>query len=985
MLLSNRTSTSKTRWGKTNAKPLLLTVGVGALLLLFALLALPKIRAFWRIAFPNNATPNYIYCDAEAVNDGKFVGGGHIFNGGGTQSKDKARGGNHSSKLTPKNLYGMTYVMEYPNAGDRYTASVWRHQSQPGIAMLAVSGSEGSNFYFQDGEAVEKGDDGWEKLQISFVVPTSHTPEQIKIFPYLSAKEGIAYFDDLTIEKLTDASKVAPFKVPEIKLELSETALLKIERKRQAALHAGLLISEDADWVKGKINTQNEKLPIKLRLKGDWLDHLQGKKWSFRIKVNDPYAWNRLVTFSIQTPLAREYLKEWVFHQILKREDVLSPRYDFAEVWLNNQARGVYAYEEHFDKQLPEFHNRREGVIVRFSEDAFWQNIRREYEKYGKNIHNREFVKAFEGAQIRPFKAGKTLNTPHLARQFEIAQNLMLQYKNASTPPAQIFDLERLAKYYAIIDLAKAYHGVVWHNQRFYYNSITARLEPIGFDGYGAHMKNWRNRAFIGYGMFNPKHPDEGIHTALFKDAAFIEKYTTFLYKFSAKAYAEKLMLDLDADIDQRQVFLNREFSDYAYKKGEILANARKIRSIMLPFNTESLKAHLQSKEGGKQRLKIINHHCLPLQIRGFGATTNELANTLNASPLLPVQLKNALPEYTDMDAPANAKFVFFGMPGCDSVFHSPITPFPAPVPQSPSQQLFNKLQLGNNEVMEIHGKTVLMKAGTHQVQKNIIIPEGYEVRFEPDVQLNFTGGAGFVSRSPVFAYGTQDRPIKISSSDGTGKGFTVLQANQRSVLKHVLIENMNTFNFDGWTLTGALTFYESDVELVECAVTGNKCEDALNIIRSNFEINRILISHTFSDGFDADFCTGTIRNGRFMHTGNDGMDFSGSRISVEDCTVENAGDKGLSVGEQAFITVNKITINGAVIGLASKDLSELTVDELTLRNCQQGMAAYQKKPEFGGAQITIKKYQTENVKALHKIERGSTLKLEGTVFEGKL
>jgi len=36
---------------------------------------------------------------------------------------------------------------------------------------------------------------------------------------------------------------------------------------------------------------------------------------------------------------------------------------------LNGQDMGVYAFEEHFDKLLIESNNRREGPIVKFSEN----------------------------------------------------------------------------------------------------------------------------------------------------------------------------------------------------------------------------------------------------------------------------------------------------------------------------------------------------------------------------------------------------------------------------------------------------------------------------------------------------------------------------------------------------------------------------------------------------------------------------------------
>ena len=51
-------------------------------------------------------------------------------------------------------------------------------------------------------------------------------------------------------------------------------------------------------------NKTSEKIKAKLRLKGDWLDHLKGDQWSFRVETASDKSWNRLKTFSIQNPPA---------------------------------------------------------------------------------------------------------------------------------------------------------------------------------------------------------------------------------------------------------------------------------------------------------------------------------------------------------------------------------------------------------------------------------------------------------------------------------------------------------------------------------------------------------------------------------------------------------------------------------------------------------------------------------------------------------
>ena len=78
-------------------------------------------------------------------------------------------------------------------------------------------------------------------------------------------------------------------------------------------------------------------------------------------------------------------------------------------------------------------------------------------------------------------------------------------------------------------------------------------------------------------------------------------------------------------------------------------------------------------------------------------------------------------------------------------------------------------------------------------------------------------------------------------------------------------------------------------------------------------------ISNTFADGFDADFCEGLIDNLSIEDTGNDAIDFSGSVVNIKRMDIHRAGDKGISVGEEAHVNVASAYINGANIGVCSK------------------------------------------------------------------
>lgn len=952
------------------------------------------------------------FCNAEVVKDGKFIGRTKTFKNGKTQSSEMAFSGKYSSKtgMADGLTFGISVDLSDFIAGESYKVSVWRfEEGKSNSGILVAAGNKGSDFYQSAKVPVDRKESGWEKLQLSFNIPekTEKDLKSINIHVYSPGNRTV-YFDDLKIELISD-DPTTYAGIPELGLEIKTKGLKKIAEKRKQALNAGLLVTGDDDWVKGKIvdGKSEQGMPVKLRLKGDWLDHLQGEKWSYRIKVKDPSAWNRLVTFSIHSPEARYFLHEWVYHQALEKEDILTTRYDFVNLKINGESKGIYAWEEHFEKQLVESRNRREGPIVKISEDAMWETRRRFIKHLGYIVDKKDFAPTNqqENATIQTFGESKIFKNETLKKQYEIAQNLMFQYIQGIKPVAQVFDIERLAKYMAMTEAFQTGHGVIWHNQRFYYNPITSKLEPIGFDGF---VKSpYTKYYFMGMGGTNSNRGDAaGVLSKLFLDKEFTERYVHYLHKFTSREYMNEFLTSIEKEAIRRLRILEKEYPDYKYKPERFVELAQVLHQQIQPF-PKSVKAYTQSSKGGRKQLKINSIHHLPVEILGYGTTDSKMTGKLNSTLYLEAQpprsqwLKAAFPalinekfelgnvynnarkavlnqelrKFYDLEVPETARFIYFKMPGVERVFVADVLKSKAPVDFAPQQELFENLTIASNSFFDIENDSIVFfKKGKHSANKDILIPENYRVFFPEGTEIDLVNNAKFLSKSPVFSMGTQTEPVKIFSSDGTGRGFTVLSPGDSCILNYTEFSGLNTMSHKGWGLTGAVTFHEAQVSLENCLFENNSCEDGVNLIRSEFLMKKCTIRGTFSDGFDADFCIGEVKDSYFEKTGNDGMDFSGSTINIYETTVNNAGDKGISVGEESEVRVINCRVYDSVIGLASKDFSMAIVDDLVLKNCETGFAAYQKKPEFGPSKILINKYNSDNLRRLYSLANGSTI-----------
>jgi hypothetical protein len=216
-----------------------------------------------------------------------------------------------------------------------------------------------------------------------------------------------------------------------------------------------------------------------------------------------------------------------------------------------------------------------------------------------------------------------------------------------------------------------------------------------------------------------------------------------------------------------------------------------------------------------------------------------------------------------------------------------------------------------------------------------------------------------------------------------------VLNANSSSVWTRVIVRNTAGISRAGWQLTGGVTFYKSDIRMNHCRLQGNRGEDALNIIHSKFELEGIEILETASDGFDADFADGVIKEGIFQNIGKagggDAIDISGSEVFVTGSRFLDISDKAMSVGEQSKMTANKVSIENVGTGAASKDGSHLDITDSSIRDAHHAaLMAYVKKAEFGPAQIEANNLTLVDNESEVRVQKGSSITLNGKQIESE-
>lgn len=410
-----------------------------------------------------------------------------------------------------------------------------------------------------------------------------------------------------------DDSDPYDFAFTQLNLRLSQKAMFQLRFKREEALRKQVLTTQSWGWVPGKMQVLENEYPVRVRLKGDFTDHLQGEKWSFRVKLKEGQAWKGMKAFSLQSPATRGFLKEWQFHQVLQREGFLTTQYSFVRLQINSTDWGIYALEEHFGKALVERNGRKEGAILKLDESGYWATRTHDFRK-GQRFATDYPV--YAGMEILPFQPVTQFAGRESRGNFTVGQNLFFAWKNGLRPVEELFEVDQMARYYALVDVFRGYHCLFSHNIRMYYNPITARLEPIAYDGYdGPDPIVYQYEPFIGYGhnhrsTFGTEW--DGLLTAFLESEAFLERYYEYLYQFSSESYWSEMQGLMASDRLVMGHFLRWEFLTYAYDPVYFKEERLEIQDLL------NVDANLVTAvELGESKWGLVNRNPVAVQVVG--------------------------------------------------------------------------------------------------------------------------------------------------------------------------------------------------------------------------------------------------------------------------------------------------------------------------------------------------------------------------------
>ena len=127
-------------------------------------------------------------------------------------------------------------------------------------------------------------------------------------------------------------------------------------------------------------------------------------------------------------------------------------------------------------KGLVENNQHKEGAILKFESDFHTENKK-------PSFHNIVGIpQDFWSAKVVPMPKGATLADASLTRIFNKGKALLESFRQNELSTSEVFDVDKLATFFAMVELFGSHHPSSLDNIRFYYNPITSLIEPIIHD-----------------------------------------------------------------------------------------------------------------------------------------------------------------------------------------------------------------------------------------------------------------------------------------------------------------------------------------------------------------------------------------------------------------------------------------------------------------------------------------------------------------------
>lgn len=542
-----------------------------------------------------------------------------------------------------------------------------------------------------------------------------------------------------------------------IQLKISKEDYTFLSNKRQEALDRGIQINEGDSYVPCSIIQNKQSISGELRLKGHMTDHLEGDKWSFRVKSDEEVM--GMYRFSLQNPATRNYAYEWVYHQLLAHEGIIHLKYDFIRLQLNDQDLGIYAIEEHFGQHILRDNERPKGAILRWNPELYWaqriDELNQTYIDEGYSGYASSYPEAYDEGVVK--------KDPELVETYQKGAALLEAFRRGEQPVSAVFDVTKMARFHAVIDLVGGYHSLDWSDLKFYYNSETKRIEPVGYESFSvretvkiAGQRTPDDYAQIGFNY----------HDKLFADPVFFKAYIQELERICNEAYFKSFAASIEKELNLKRGILAQEFAYIKFSFKPYYDNIELIRhNLALP---KAFHAFLESKSDSTATISVTPVSDFPIEIL-------ELVNdgkdkfTIATPFILPPKARDTYAHYFTVNFNHNAKklknlFLRARIPGSQTIFDIAISDLPAYKGAIELENVPERIKNQDSTLVWLSDSIAVFRAKNMVINQPINIDKNQTLRIFAGQSVDFQQNGQLIIGGKLEFIGQSEREIQVTS-----------------------------------------------------------------------------------------------------------------------------------------------------------------------------------------------------------------------------
>jgi len=297
---------------------------------------------------------------------------------------------------------------------------------------------------------------------------------------------------------------------------------------------------------------------------------------------------------------------------------------------------------------------------------------------------------------------------------------------------------------------------------------------------------------------------------------------------------------------------------------------------------------------------------------------------------------------------------------------------------------------LTQNSFLSWHAaeRELRIAAGRWDVNGSLILPAGVGLMIPAGTTLRFQAREGLIARGPLRFEGRPDAPVVLEGpaarkASKRWAGVYVMESQRPSRWTDVAVRNTGGWKRRGFELPGGVVFRKAPITMVRCSFRSDESEDALNMVRTRFDLTDVDIVDADLDAFDADYAAGTITGGSIDRARGDGIDLGGSKATVRGTRIANIRDKAISVGEYSELVAEDLEIERASIGIAAKNGSRATIRNSRMIDVSDiGLVTYTNQPEYGAGELVAHDIRYERTELTALAQTGSRLELDGRTVQ---